>query len=63
MKRASYRQGIDYIACNDEPEDMDPESVAGYISSSLLAFLFDVECERVGRDVVRLRKQMEKEAA
>lgn len=55
MKRASYREGVAWIAWNDEPEDGDPENVAGYISTGLLADLFHVERERVAEDIVRYR--------
>lgn len=56
--RASYRKGVEWIAGNDEPEDLDPESVAGYISTTLLADLFGKDPLDVGRAVVRKRKQM-----
>lgn len=55
MKRASYREGVSWIAWNDEPEDGDPENVAGYISTGLLADIFHVERERVAEDIVRYR--------
>jgi hypothetical protein len=57
MKRASYRHGIKWIALNDEPECLDPHSVSYQISSMLLCDLFDVDCGRVGHDIVRYRKQ------
>lgn len=56
--RASYRNGIDWIAQNDEPEDLDPETVAFYISSLLLAELFGKDPLEVGRAVVRRRKKL-----
>lgn len=62
MKRASYRDGIDFIACNDEALEMDPEVVAGLATVVMLASLFGVEPERVAKDVVRLRKKMAKES-
>lgn len=55
MKRASYREGVKWIAENDEPLDRDPESIAGLISVLLLADLFGVEPERVAKDVLRAR--------
>lgn len=60
MKRASYRAGLWFIALNDEPLDMDPASVAGYVSVQLLSELFNVPAEKIGRDVVRYRKQQSK---
>jgi hypothetical protein len=62
VKRASYREGVAWIAFNDDPENLNPEEVAYYISSLLLSDLFDVEPERVGRDVVRKRKQLAKQS-
>lgn len=55
MTRASYTKGIEWIALNDEPGDMDPGSAGEYISSSLLADLFGVPQEKVGEDVVAYR--------
>jgi hypothetical protein len=55
MKRASYREAVAWIAQNDEPEDGDADNVAGYISTTLVADIFGVDQERVGRDVVRYR--------
>lgn len=60
MKRASYREGITWIAFNDEPTNMCVDDVSYFVSSLLLADLFDVEPEKVGKDVVRKRKQIEK---
>ncbi len=51
MKRASYRVGVQWIADNDEALDRDAESIAGYISTILLA-----PAERVARDVLRKRE-------
>lgn len=58
MKRASYRNAIEWIARNDSAGDDDaddPEVAASLVSSVLVADIFDVETERVGRDVVRRR--------
>ena len=57
MRRASYRAGVRWIAENDEvATDDSADTIAYYISSLLLADLFSVEPERVGRDVVRYRR-------
>lgn len=61
MKRASYRAGVEWIAVNDEPAEDDPEEIAYFVSSLLLADLFEVEPERVGRDVARKRAQLRRE--
>lgn len=55
MKRASYRKGIEMIAMNDAPTVMDPKAIAYFTTSLLLADLFGVEPERVGRDVAKFR--------
>ena len=58
MKRASYRDAIDFIAFNDEDgsdDHLDEEAVKAMASVLLVASIFDVERERVARDVVRLR--------
>ena len=55
MKRASYRAGIAWVAGNDEPEDLDAASVAGYISTGLLADLFGKDLDEVAEAIVRYR--------
>lgn len=57
MKRASYRDGIDFIAMNDEPAELEEDVVAGLATVLLVSELFGVERERVARDVVRYRKK------
>ena len=61
MKRASYRDAVDFIAFNDSSDDEDPESIAGYMTVVLVASIFGVESIRVARDVARLRKNHERE--
>jgi hypothetical protein len=51
---------VAWIAHNDEAHEMDPQVVAYFVTSLLLADLFGVEPERVGRDVVRKRKELAK---
>lgn len=53
MKRASYREGIEIIALND---DLDSDPI-GLISVMLLAELFGVTQDRVAADIVRFRKK------
>jgi len=58
MKRASYREAVEWIALNDDngaPDAREADAVAGLISTILVAHLFGVERERVARDVVRYR--------
>jgi hypothetical protein len=51
MRFRGYRSGVDWIARNDEPTDLDPESVAGYVSTLLLADLVGKRPEDVCVDV------------
>lgn len=63
MKRASYREGIEWIALNDEVGDdeaLNEAVVATYISTCLLADLFGVTVERVAEDVVRRRYKIDR---
>ena len=55
MKRASYREGVSWIAGNDEPSDLDVRNVAGLISVCLLADLFAKTTFDVALDVVNAR--------
>jgi hypothetical protein len=57
MKRASYRDGVAWIAHNDEPLSVDREEIEGFISTLLLADLFHVEASRVADDVLRLKEK------
>jgi hypothetical protein len=57
VRRASYRAGVAWIAVNDEPTDRDAESIAGYVSTLLLADLFAIEPDRVAADVLRARRR------
>ncbi len=57
MKRASYRHAIRWIADNDEGRERDADVIAWFVSSLLVADIFDVEPERVGRDVARIRER------
>lgn len=59
-KRASYKFGVGWIALNDDPgshDALDVDSVAGYISTALLADLFGLDPERVARDIVKYRER------
>jgi hypothetical protein len=55
--RASYRAGVYWIAHNDEGGESDPEAVAGFLSTLLLADLFEKDPDAVARDVLRIRKR------
>lgn len=65
MKRASYRDGIDWIARNDDTCWIDEPDADGKVTlsvtASLLADLFDVSQERVTKDIRRKLDQIAKE--
>lgn len=54
-RRRGYRFGVEWIALNDEPSEMDPEEVAPLISVALLADLFGKTTAEVAEDVVQWR--------
>jgi hypothetical protein len=57
MKRPSYREGVEFIALNDDPNNTDPETVMGTLTVGLLSALFGVTHDRVASDVVRFREK------
>ena len=58
LKRASYRDAIDYIACNDDPCERDTAAIEGYVSVALVAAIFGTDGAHVARDVARLRERV-----
>jgi hypothetical protein len=52
LKRASYREAVEWIAGNDEPSNPDVEEL---LSVALIADIFGTTPERVARDVLRFR--------
>jgi len=62
MKRASYREAIAWVAECDSggnPDALDYEVVADLITACLVADVFDVAPEKVGKDIVAYRKKHE----
>jgi hypothetical protein len=58
MKRASYRDGVFWLAVNDDTDWVDAEVNTPSVTACLLADLFGVDTERVRVDVRReLKKQ------
>ena len=55
MKRASYREAITWIAVNDEPRWSDVDEIAGMISVTLIASIFQVEQNKIAQDILRYR--------
>jgi hypothetical protein len=57
MKRASYRHAIKWIALNDSSGDvLDEEELSSLVTSLLVADIFGVEPERVGHDLMQVRR-------
>lgn len=57
MKRASYRNGIDFIAFNDKPLELDVGRTATLISVVLMSELFGVPIEEIAKQVIRKREK------
>lgn len=56
MKRASYRNAVNWIAWNDNAGCGEgAEDIGSYVSSVLIAEIFDVPSSRVGKDIERIR--------
>jgi hypothetical protein len=55
VKRASYREAVEWIALNDEPTGGVLEDVAGYISTLLIADLFGKDPQDVAAAIIRVR--------
>lgn len=53
--RPSLKRAVEWIAYNDEPGDLEVESVSDFISTLLTADLFGVSPEHVARKIVALR--------
>ena len=62
MKRASYREGIFWIAANDDTEWLHSEHGGASVAACLLADLFGVTTERVERDLRRELKKLARAA-
>lgn len=59
MKAPSYRDAIRWVAENDsgaDPDALDPKAVSELVSAVLIADVWDVSSEKVGKDIVRIRK-------
>lgn len=57
---ASYRAAVSWIAENDDAgsnDALDPEVVAGYVTTILVADVWDKEPEEVAAAIVKYRKK------
>lgn len=55
MKRPSYRFGVEWIAMNDDPEEIDPHLIRQQMSVALLADLFGKTQDEVAMAIYKLR--------
>jgi hypothetical protein len=56
-RRPTYRFAVAWIAQEDEPGDLDPAVIAGYISTCLVADLWGKDEADVAEDVARYRRR------
>ena len=61
MKRPGYREAIEWVARNDSAGDdnaLDAWEAGSLTTAIMLAHLYDVDSDRVGRDIVRKRRAL-----
>lgn len=56
-KAPSYREGVEYVAMNDEPTHREVENVQYMPTIQLMALLFGKTVEEVAIDVIAFRKK------
>lgn len=56
IKRAGYKEVIEYIALNDEPSFLEAEVMVGFPSVQTCAIAFGKTYEEVAEAVVKFRK-------
>lgn len=54
-KRASLNAGIEWIATNDDPTELERATVAGQISVQLLADLFEKDATDLAQRIISYR--------
>lgn len=62
MKRASYREAIQWLAYNDDTQWLSDSDPIESVSTALVADLFGVDVERVTKDLRRAVAKIELEA-
>lgn len=59
MRRASYKRAIAWIAANDSAgDDLTQEDASALVTAALVAEMFEVDSDKVGRDIIRARNLM-----
>lgn len=56
MAFKGYRFAVQWIAMNDEPADRDPDSISSYISTCLLADMYEKDPKKVAKDILLIRE-------
>jgi hypothetical protein len=54
----AFKRGVEFIAYNDEPADLNFQSVQSYISTITLSETLRVGTDRIARAVLKLRRQL-----
>jgi hypothetical protein len=60
-KIPTYQKAVAWIVHNDEPNELNLEVIAGFISVCLVADLFGFSTGKVANDVLFFRQQIRKE--
>lgn len=62
VKRASYRDAVDWIAQNDSADEDSEvlEAVSSLVSTCLVADIFEVNREKVASDIIKRRQKLSK---
>lgn len=58
----ALRTALEWIADNDDPGELDPDTIAGTVSLLLVADLWEKPADELARKVVRLRRKAAREA-
>lgn len=53
---ARYRRAVEHIAWHDDPSELDPRQVRGYLSVGLVADVWNQSTLVVARDVITTRR-------
>lgn len=61
MKRASYREAIEWLAYNDDNEWLDDEEPSPSVSAGLVRDLFDVDTEKLCADLKKACAKRDRE--
>lgn len=54
---SQYKRGIDFIAFNDEVDELNTNRIAGFISVITLSETLQISTRTIARDVAWLRKE------